>query len=220
MATTTPNIGLQIPGFNQANWQVPLNFDLNLLDLIFGGAVQIPALSVASLTVTNFTLPNFLSLLQAAFVVEEPVGAFPGTVYTCSAVLFMVLGVYFNGAWQRPGIDYTVTANVMTLAFSTDVGDNLWVAYFTSSGSVAPPPPSPPLAIAPVVLNVAGTVNGINTAFSFVTSAATPSISLFAGGVFMTPTTDYSLTYAGSSTWTVTFVSAPTSGPITALWYQ
>jgi hypothetical protein len=30
--TITPNIGLQIPGYNSANWQVPLDFNFNALD--------------------------------------------------------------------------------------------------------------------------------------------------------------------------------------------
>jgi len=36
--TTTPNIGLQVPSYNQGNWQVPTNYNWNLIDLIFGGS--------------------------------------------------------------------------------------------------------------------------------------------------------------------------------------
>jgi len=35
--TKTPNVGLQIPDFNTPNWQVPMNFNLNLLDQILSG---------------------------------------------------------------------------------------------------------------------------------------------------------------------------------------
>ena len=71
--TVTPNIGLQVPGFNQSNWQVPTNYNWNLLDLIFGGEITVPALSVES-----FTLPNIGAILAASFVCEAPAGAFPG----------------------------------------------------------------------------------------------------------------------------------------------
>ena len=35
--TVTPNIGLQVPYYNQQNWQVPIQYDLNLLDLLISG---------------------------------------------------------------------------------------------------------------------------------------------------------------------------------------
>jgi hypothetical protein len=43
----TPNIGLQIPAFNQTNWQVPINYDLNQLDLFLSGHLSLPALMVS-----------------------------------------------------------------------------------------------------------------------------------------------------------------------------
>lgn len=58
--TETPNIGLQVPAFNQANWQVPTNFNWNLLDQIFGGEITVPALNVTELTVgsiVGLTIP-------------------------------------------------------------------------------------------------------------------------------------------------------------------
>jgi len=64
--TTTPNIDLQVPGFDQANWQVPTNFNWNLIDLIFGpGGPQVPALNVAELTVAEFVGLTFAVIVTA-----------------------------------------------------------------------------------------------------------------------------------------------------------
>jgi len=128
--TLTPNIGLQIPGYNQANWQVPINYDLNLLDEIFGGEFQVPALSVGTLTVENFTIENLAALLVAASVQEVPAGAFPGTVYTLSQIPVLIMGLYYNGQFLRPALDYSVSGNQITLNFETSAGDSLYAVYF------------------------------------------------------------------------------------------
>jgi hypothetical protein len=122
--TSTLNIGLQVPGFNQANWNVPTNFNWNLLDLIFGGAVQVPALDVAVLTAGNF---NFSILLTQ----EVPSGAIPGTLYTLSKMPQVLIAFVYNGAVQRLNIDYTVAGQVVTLNFSTVTGDTVYAIYFT-----------------------------------------------------------------------------------------
>lgn len=123
--TTTPNIGLQIPAYNQANWQVPIDYDLTILDLIFGGQITVPALSVEVLTAGNagdFLLPPFAS--------ETPTGAIPGVIYLLAHTPNILLGVFLNGLFQRPGIDYTLTANIITLNNTTSIGDTIYAIYF------------------------------------------------------------------------------------------
>ncbi len=67
--TTTPNVGLQIPNYNTSNWQVPMNFNTNLLDKIFGGTVAIPALTVSgtltapNINITSSTVTNSLGYI-------------------------------------------------------------------------------------------------------------------------------------------------------------
>ena len=123
--TTTPNIGLQVPSYNQGNWQVPTNYNWNLLDLIFGGSVQVPALNVL-----DFTIGNIGAQLAAVFVNEQPAGAVPGTVYTLNNTPALILGIFYNGVLQRPSIDYTVLGAVITLGFSTVLGDVVYALYF------------------------------------------------------------------------------------------
>lgn len=128
--TVTPNIGLQIPAFNQANWQVQTNYNWELLDAIFGGAFTVPALSVTTLDVVNFTISNIGTLLVSACMQQVPSGSFPGTVYTLTRAPLLIMGLYYNGQFLIPGINYSYLGNVITLNFSTNSGDTLYIVYF------------------------------------------------------------------------------------------
>jgi hypothetical protein len=123
--TTTPNIGLQVPAYNQANWNVPIQYDLNLLDLIFGGQVEVPALKVGTLNITGIA-----ALLAPSFVAETPTGVVPGNAYTLSFPPVILIGVFVNGVFQRPALDYTLVGKLITLVNATTVvADNVFAVY-------------------------------------------------------------------------------------------
>lgn len=71
----------------------------------------------------------------------------------------------------------------------------------------------------PAAQSAAGVVNGVNTIFTFVAAAgSTPVILVYAGGLFQTPSTDYGVpVFVSGTTWRLTFVNAPTQGPITVV---
>jgi hypothetical protein len=131
MPTQTPNIGLQIPDFNQANWQVPLNFDLGLLDLIFGGSITVPALSVTLLTAGNAS-----SLINAALIAgtvsEQPTATVPGTTYTLSQSNALMFILSVNGIVQRPGIDFTISGQTITFSPSVATDAAVFAVYLHS----------------------------------------------------------------------------------------
>jgi hypothetical protein len=123
--TATPNIGLQIPAFDQGNWQVPTNYNWNLLDLIFGGEVTVPALAV-----TNFIITNIGLQMANSFVTEVPAGVVPGNSYTLANVPTVLFGFYWNGIFQRPGLDYTLSGATITFTVSaTSAGDTVYAVY-------------------------------------------------------------------------------------------
>lgn len=124
MPTNTTNIGLQVPDFNQANWQVPTDFNWQLLDAIFGGSITVP-----SLNVTNLIVANIAASIVNALVNEQPSGAIPGSVYTLSQTLGCLLGFYVNGLLQRPGIDYTVSGQNVNLTYTTQSVDTVFASY-------------------------------------------------------------------------------------------
>lgn len=123
--TVTPNIGLQVSAFAQANWQVPTNFNWNLIDNMCGGLVTIPSLVVETLTIGN--LPTLVAGIQMQ---ETPAGTVPGTVYTLSKSPTAMLSFYVNGVFQRPSIEYTVSGTTVTLATATASGDTVYATYF------------------------------------------------------------------------------------------
>jgi len=121
--TLTPNIGLQVPAYNQPNWQVPIGYDLNLLDLMLGGIIPMPALA-------NFIITNIGAQIAAMSVTETPAGVVPGNAYTLSYIPTLIIGFYWNQVFQRPGIDYTIAGMVITMTNSaTAAGDNVYVVY-------------------------------------------------------------------------------------------
>ena len=135
MATSTPNIGLQVPGQNQANYQVPINYDLNLIDLIFGGTVLVPGLQITNLTVTNlavanFATANFAALIAASFVAEIPAGSIPGITYTLTYIPIAMMAFFNNGLVQRNGTDYTLINNIITMNNATTNGGTVYALYF------------------------------------------------------------------------------------------
>lgn len=126
MPTDTPNVGLQVPDYNQANWHLPINYDLNLLDQIFGGQVTIPGLSV-----TNLVIGNIGAALAAVWVAEIPAGSIPGTSYTLSYTPSVFFGLFVNGGILRQGVslDYTLSGKNITLNNSTFAGDKIYALY-------------------------------------------------------------------------------------------
>lgn len=120
--TLTPNISLQVPAYQQTNWQVPLNFDLNLLDSILGGVQTLPAgtatpavnvfgtfvtANTSSITLTNFTggfpgqtirlvcgaSDTFTSVANSAFI-----NVF--STWSCSSSFSLTL-VNISGVWTE-----------------------------------------------------------------------------------------------------------------------
>jgi hypothetical protein len=123
--TSTPNIGLQVPAYNQANWQVPTNYNWNLLDLIFGGQVTVPALSVETFAITNIG-----AQIAASFIAETPSGVVPGNVYVMSQTPTWMIAFFWNGVFQRPVIDYTLSAATITMTTAaTSSGDTVFALY-------------------------------------------------------------------------------------------
>lgn len=63
-----------------------------------------------------------------------------------------------------------------------------------------------------------GPVNGSNTTFTFVSAPSpTPTIMVFAGGVFQQPTVDFTLSYNSGQQWKLIFNKAPNNAPVLIL---
>lgn len=79
--TLTPNVSLQIPSFQQTNWQVPLNYDLSLLDQILGGVQTLP---IGTATPGVNVSPVFVTANTSAVTITNLLGGFFGQRVTIS----------------------------------------------------------------------------------------------------------------------------------------
>ncbi len=129
-STLTQNIRLQIPAYNQTNWQVPYNYDLNLLDSILAGAQILPTgptpqitqfanwttANTASTTITNFT--NGLS--------GQTIRIFCGASDTFT-VIANSTNIAVGGSWSCPNF----------LSLTLELVGTVWTEVGRSGGNAA-----------------------------------------------------------------------------------
>jgi hypothetical protein len=85
-----------------------------------------------------------VAFMQAAIHSETPDGAVPGTVYTLSALppAGVLQGLFINGIFQRPGIDYTLSGPNITLMVATQPGDKIQATWPVQSTAITTGAPS------------------------------------------------------------------------------
>ena len=72
-----------------------------------------------------------LALVQASIHGEVPTGTVPGTVFQLSAAPpnGTLQGLFKNGVFQTPGVDYTLFSNTITTVNPITVDDTLWATW-------------------------------------------------------------------------------------------
>lgn len=119
--------------------------DPNSLELYLDGLFQRPGIdyTLVGATVTFTVAPAPAQDVWAkyvgtntgsiAFASEQPVGAINGvnTVFTLSSVPVDAasLGLFLDGIFQRPGVDYTLALNVITFFAPPALAQDLWAQY-------------------------------------------------------------------------------------------
>lgn len=90
---------------------------------------------------------------------------------------------------------------------------------FDANGNIELVPIAGGSSIVPGAQTAAGNIDTVNRDFTFVAAAgATPSILVFAGGVFQDPSTDYSApVFVSGTNWKISFTTPPANGPIKIL---
>lgn len=128
---------------------------------------------------------------------EAPSGTFPGTTYLLSKIPIngLLLGLFLNAGYLRPGIDYSIIGRTLTTTFATQPTDSLSAVYagYGVGGVILQP--------GIIVEQPAGAFPGN----SYTISAAPLSgnlIGLYYNGGFLRPTADYTL---AGTTITTTF---------------
>lgn len=75
--TITPNVSFQLPAYQQTNWQVPINYNFNVLDVLIGGYRNLPTGKTPTIG-TNPTSTNWVTANTMATTITNFVGGFPG----------------------------------------------------------------------------------------------------------------------------------------------
>jgi len=144
-------------------------------------------------------------------------GGFYPEVLTASldraTILIQQLQAYVDLALQFPITDPPTNS---TLPSAEERAGQL--LSFDSSGNILLVPIAPGGTV-PGAQAAVGTVDGTNTTFHFLASAAaTPIPLVFAGGIFQTQGVDYPVpTLVSGSTWQLVFTVPPPQGPITVI---
>lgn len=159
-------------------------------------------LSAQGLQTTNFAVEAgdsiWVEYVTSAAIAGLPLklwtafanGIFPGTAYTLPTAPpgGQLAGVFYNGGLQRPGIDYTISGQNLTLLFTTDPPDPV-------TGKL-------PSLVALYAIGVIGTVTIEAAAGAFpgtvYTISSTPKAGILLGcyynQLFQRPGIDYTLT--------------------------
>lgn len=89
-STVTPNLQLQIPSFQQTNWQVPINYDMNALDGILAGTQSLPTGATPLIS----QQANWLTANPISTTITNFVGGLPGQTLRifCGDALTLITG--------------------------------------------------------------------------------------------------------------------------------
>lgn len=89
---TTPNVGLQLPPAGSTNWNLPLNYNFNLLDQLFGG-LKTAGLKLAYQPILSTGTPSATCNANNKGQVDYDTTTTPWTEYVCDGV----------SAWHQGG---------------------------------------------------------------------------------------------------------------------
>lgn len=128
--TVTPNVGLQVPYYGQANWQVPIQYDLNRLDLLLSGNLPLP-----NLTVTN--LPGLFAPVPGCTTIGYVYSPYGNTCVPNGSVTQLIAGTNITLS-PTSGVGAVTVSAVTTgsLPFSSLTGaTNVTAAMYVGSGA-------------------------------------------------------------------------------------
>jgi hypothetical protein len=127
-STLTPNLSLQIPAYQSTNWQVPLNFNWNLLDTILGGTQTLP--TGATPMVGNS--PNFLTANTSSTSITNFLGGFPGQTIRIICGTGDTFTAISNSATIKLAATWSCASNsALTLTYANGV----WTETARSGGA-------------------------------------------------------------------------------------
>ncbi len=238
----TPNVGLQVPSGGSTNWNLPLNYNFNLLDQLLGGTLKSPGLGLVQKPLFGTGAPTAAcnTGIQGSNYYDTSVSPF--NEYVCNNGEWGATGGSGGGSGAFPtnAVVFGLTPSTSRGATGADITTLLTpLTNCSTSGFVYSPSISGCISITPFTINsfTGGSVVEIgstvtNPAFTASysvtpTSAAITNtdgidspvnlVSPFTSG---TVTGSFSKTSAASTTFTLTAVGSSTKTATTAIQWE
>lgn len=203
--SVTPNVGLQIPGINQANWQVAMQYNFTLLDLLLSGNLPIEALDVLSLVIATLSLTMAQVVAGLGYTPLNPANNLADVANTSTALANLggIGSGSVRGAWSSTSV--YAQGNIVTYNGGTYISlqnnnqnqePDTQTAYWTLFLSSTP--------VTPFEEIPAGVYPGTVYTMSY---TPVSMMGVFLNGNLLRPTTDY--TISGTA---ITLTNATSSG--------
>lgn len=119
--TQTPNVGLEIPANGSNNWNVPLNYNFNLIDALLGGTQQNPGvgLSLKPLFGTGAPAVACTTANQGQQYFDTSVTPF--NAYICNSGVWNLQGGTGGGLFPSNALVYGLTSTTARAATPADI---------------------------------------------------------------------------------------------------
>jgi hypothetical protein len=142
-STTTPNVGMILPGANSIGWGPPLNANFSIIDAIFGGTTPVPELNVTGTITAGSVVAGSFSGLNGAYFLQSSLfnvangipqlnGAalIPRSLIAGSGIITVAYSAVpsFNAA-QASVFNITLTGNVTASTFINGTSGSSIIAF-------------------------------------------------------------------------------------------
>ncbi len=119
--TPTPNIGLEIPSNGSTNWNLPLNFNFNLLDQLLGGKLQPGGFGLAPAPVFGTGAPTLACTVGVNQGQEYFDTAAGFALYVCNAGVWNAAGGSGGAVLPSNALVFGLTSSTSRAALPSDV---------------------------------------------------------------------------------------------------
>jgi hypothetical protein len=128
--TLTPNVGLEIPAAGSTNWNLPLNYNFNLIDQLFSG-VPNAGVGLALRPLISSGPPTVACTTANQGQSDWDIATTPFTQYGCNAMVWSIIGGGSGGGGANCNTAATNTGAVMYNTGSTPAGCSLDLSFIT-----------------------------------------------------------------------------------------
>lgn len=187
--TQTQNIGLEIPANGSTNWNVPLNYNFQLLDALIGGTTQNPGVGLGLKPVFGTGAPGIACSTSNQGQQYFDTSQTPFVGYICNGGLWTMNGGSSGGAFPSNALVFGLSSTTARAAQSSDISSLLSSGTNCSLSSYAYSPATNTCFAGAAIYPASGIANSTGTAWgtSYSTSGTGTVIPLTNSPTLITP---------------------------------